>query len=102
MLLVEDGKLTLEDPISKYFPDAPESWRSIKVRHLLTHTSGIPDYTEKDIDFRRDYTEDELAKIAYTLKLEFEPGLRWNYSNTGYLVLGILIHKARASSMATS
>jgi CubicO group peptidase (beta-lactamase class C family) len=94
MLLVEDGKLTLEDPIGKYFPDAPESWRSIKVRHLLTHTSGIPDYTEKDLDFRRDYTEDELAKIAATLKLEFEPGSRWNYSNTGYLVLGVLIHKA--------
>ncbi len=93
MLLVEDGKLTLDDPLVKYFPEAPQSWRPIRVRHLLTHTSGIPDYTEKDLDYRRDYTEDELAKMAYGLTLEFEPGSRWNYSNTGYVLLGILIHK---------
>lgn len=92
MLLVEDGKVTLDDPLVKYFPDAPEGWRAIRVRHLLTHTSGIPDYTEKDLDYRRDYTEDELAKMTYGLTLEFEPGSRWNYSNTGYVLLGILIH----------
>src|SRR6478735_5239681 len=44
MLLVEQGKIGLEDPITKFFPDAPASWRAITVRHLLTHTSGIPDY----------------------------------------------------------
>ena len=93
MTLVEEGKLGLEDSITRYFPDAPESWRSIRVRHLLTHTSGIPDYTEQDMDFRRDYTEDDLTKMAYGLTLEFEPGSRWNYSNTGYVMLGILVHK---------
>ena len=93
MLQVEDGKLALEDSITKYFTDAPESWRPIQVRHLLTHTSGIPDYTVRDFDYRRDYTEDELATMAYQLELEFEPGARWNYSNTGYVLLGILIHK---------
>ena len=93
MLQVEDGKLALEDTITKYFPDPPESWRPIQVRHLLTHTSGIPDYTVKDFDYRQDYTEDELAKTAYRLKLEFEPGSRWSYSNTGYVLLGILVHK---------
>lgn len=93
MTLVEEGKLGLEDPITRYFPDAPESWRNIRVRHLLTHTSGIPDYTEQDIDFRRDYTEDDLTKVVYRLTLEFEPGSRWNYSNSGYVILGILVHK---------
>jgi CubicO group peptidase (beta-lactamase class C family) len=93
MLLVEDGKLALDDAITKYFPDAPATWRAIRVRHLLTHTSGIPDYTPKDLDYRRDYTEDELAKMAYGLTPEFEPGSRWNYSNTGYVLLGIIIHK---------
>ena len=93
MTLVEEGRLGLEDSITRYFPDAPESWRSIRVRHLLTHTSGIPDYTEQDMDFRRDYTEDDLTKMAYGLTLEFEPGSRWNYSNTGYVMLGILVHK---------
>lgn len=93
MLLVEDGKLALTDPLAKHFPGAPPHWRRITVRHLLTHTSGLPDYTQGTIDYRRDYTEDELLKFAYDLKLEFEPGARWNYSNTGYVVLGILIHK---------
>jgi CubicO group peptidase (beta-lactamase class C family) len=94
MLLVEEGKLALDDSITKYLKDAPSEWEPITVRHLLTHTSGIPDYTEGAIDLRRDYSEDELAKAAYHLKLEFPAGSRWNYSNTGYLLLGIIIHRA--------
>ena len=98
MLLIEQGKIGLEDPITKFFPDAPAPWRGILVRHLLTHTSGIPDYEEaKDgpasVDLRRDYTEEELTRFAYKLTLEFPPGSRWNYSNTGYVLLGIIIHK---------
>ncbi|MGQ0642535.1 MAG: serine hydrolase domain-containing protein [Gemmatimonadaceae bacterium] len=93
MLLVEDGLVTLEDPISKFFPDAPATWQAIRVRHLLTHTSGIPDYTTDAMDYRRDYSEAELAKMAYGLTLEFEPGSRWNYSNTGYVLLGTIIRK---------
>lgn len=93
MLQVEAGRLALSDPITKFFPDGPETWRSITVRHLLTHTSGIPDYTDGTFDYRKDYTEDDLAKCAYALKLEFPAGSRWNYSNTGYVLLGIIIHK---------
>jgi len=93
MLQVEDGKLALDDSITKYFADAPRSWRPITVRHLLTHTSGIPDYGPQDLDFRRDHTEAELTKAAYDLPLEFEPGKRWSYSNTGYVLLGILVHR---------
>ena len=85
MLLVEDGKLALADPLSRFFPDTPEAWKRITVRHLLTHTSGLPDYTQGTLDYRRDYTEDDLLKFAQGLKLEFEPGARWNYSNTGYV-----------------
>jgi CubicO group peptidase (beta-lactamase class C family) len=93
MLLVEDGKLALTDSITKFFPDGPASWRGITVRHLLTHTSGIPDYTTDAMDYRRDYTEDQLAQMAFGLTPEFPPGSRWNYSNTGYVLLGIIIHK---------
>jgi CubicO group peptidase (beta-lactamase class C family) len=93
MTLVEEGKLALDDPIAKYFPEAPPAFRAITVRHLLTHTSGIPDYTEGTIDLRRDYTEDELARMAFGLELEFTPGSRWNYSNTGYLMLGVLVRR---------
>jgi N-acyl-D-amino-acid deacylase len=93
MLQVEQGKLALSDPITKFFPDAPAAWRGITVRNLLNHTSGIPDYTTSSFDYRKDYTEDELAHIAMGLTPEFAAGSRWNYSNTGYVLLGIIVHK---------
>ena len=93
MLLVQDGKLALTDSITKFFPNAPASWKGITVRHLLTHTSGIPDYTTDAMDYRKDYTEDDIEKMAFGLTPEFPPGSRWNYSNTGYVLLGIIIHK---------
>ena len=93
MMQVEAGKLDLDAPLSRYLPDAPPTWQGIHARHLLTHTSGIPDYTDEHVDLRRDYTEDELLRVAYTMPLDFVPGARWRYSNTGYLVLGVLIHK---------
>jgi CubicO group peptidase (beta-lactamase class C family) len=95
MLLVEDGKIVLDEPVKKYLPDAPPAWDSITVRHLLTHTSGIPEYEYgKDFDRRKDYTDDERLGIVYGMKLEFAPGSRWNYSDTGYMVLGILLSRA--------
>ncbi|HEU4786823.1 MAG TPA: serine hydrolase [Gemmatimonadaceae bacterium] len=93
MLLVEDGKLALGDPIAKFFPDAPAAWKGVTVRHLLTHTSGIPDYTTSSFDYRKDYTEDQLAHLAFQQTLEFPPGSRWNYSNTGYALLGFIVHR---------
>ena len=76
----------LDDPLTKYFSDAPAAWKEITVRNLLTHTSGIPDYTDEQVqldgrpvlDYRRDYSEGELLKIAYGLALDFPPGARWN------------------------
>ena len=97
MLQVEDGKLRLDDPLTKFFPDAPATWRAITVRHLLTHTSGIPDYTTDAFDYRKDYTEEELARFAFAEKLEFPAGSRWNYSNTGYALLGFIVRKASGS-----
>ena len=94
MLLVEEGKLALSDPLTKFFSEAPASWARITVRHLLTHTSGIPDYSPQTVDYRKDYTEDELAKVAFGLELEFPPGARWSYSNTGYVLLGAIVRKA--------
>src|SRR5262245_27964404 len=94
MMLVEAGKLRLDDPVRKYLPGAPETWNDITVRHLLTHTSGIGPFDYGGaFDTRKDYTEDEMLQQAYALPLDFPPGTRWNYSNTGYVVLGILIHK---------
>jgi CubicO group peptidase (beta-lactamase class C family) len=94
MMLVDEGRLGLDDPIGKYFPGAPATWQGITVRHLLTHTSGIKDWEGKtDIDYRKDYTEDELVQVAMKLPPDFAPGTQWSYSNTGYVLLGILVHK---------
>jgi CubicO group peptidase (beta-lactamase class C family) len=101
MMLVEEGKVALDDKITKYFDGAPASWNSITVRNLLSHTSGIPEYDtdalrnqdEPFINLRRDYTEQELLRKFESLPLDFAPGEKWSYSNTGYVLLGILIRK---------
>lgn len=97
MTQIEKGRMGLEDPVSKYLPDAPASWRTMTIHHLLTHTSGVANYG-RDFDYRRDYSDDELVKVAYGLPLDFAPGARWNYSNTGYALLGILVKKATGKS----
>lgn len=93
MMLVEEGKVGLDDKVAKYFPGAPESWNKFTVRNLLTHTSGIKEYTGKDFDYRRDYTEEDLLKMAQAQPFDFAAGDKWSYSNTGYMLLGMLIHK---------
>lgn len=98
MLLVEDGKLSIEDTLAKYFPTAPEPWRAVTLRQLLTHTSGIPDYEDSSFDLQRNYTEEELLRYAFALKPEFAPGSRWNYSNTGYMLLGFIAQRATGTS----
>ena len=92
MLLVQENKLSLDDKISKYFPDVPATWKDITIWNLLTHTSGLGDYPT-EIDLKRDYTEDELFVSFKKAPLDFEPGSSWNYSNVGYVTLGILIRK---------
>jgi CubicO group peptidase (beta-lactamase class C family) len=92
MMLVEEGKLSLNDSIAKYFPGAPQTWEKITVRHLLTHTGGMTDYPS-DFDFRRDYTEQEMLERIKLVPLAFQPGEKWSYSNLGYVTLGILINK---------
>lgn len=92
MMLVEEGKLSLDDKISKYFPDAPESWKDITVRHLLTHTAGMGDFSP-DFDLRRDYTEEDLLAKIKSIPLAYHPGDGWDYSNLGYVLSGILVRK---------
>ena len=94
MLQVEDGKMGLDDPVSRFLPGAPVTWRTITVRHLLTHTSGIPNYEDGKLDYRKDYTEEELVQFAFGLPLEFAAGHRWSYSDTAYVLLGVIVRKA--------
>jgi len=92
MILVEEGKLSLDDKISKYFREVPETWKNITVRHLLTHTSGLGDFPP-NFDMRRDFTEDEYLALIKSVPLASAPGAKWDYSNLGYVTLGILIRK---------
>jgi D-alanyl-D-alanine carboxypeptidase len=95
--LAEQGKLSLDDPISKYYPDAPASWAAITLKHLLTHTSGIPSYTAISGFFRQsartDRTPEEIIALTRDKPLEFKPGEKFAYDNTGYILLGYVIEK---------
>jgi CubicO group peptidase (beta-lactamase class C family) len=92
MMLVEEGKVGLDDPLTNFFPDAPATWKEVTVRELLSHTGGFGDYPEK-FDFRKDWTENELLKLVEGIPLAYPPGTKWEYSNLGFLTLGILIHR---------
>lgn len=96
LLLEQDGKLTVEDPVSRHWPEAPAAWRAITIHQLLTHTSGIfnftalPDYTK---NMRQTLTPAEIVQRVAGKPLEFEPGSQMKYSNTGYVLLGLIIEK---------
>src|SRR4051812_7784993 len=102
MLLVEDGRLRLEDSVRQFFPDAPESWQPITIRHLLTHSSGIQNHVaipgylnafKTSLSGEETPTRAELLKMFFALPSEFEPGETWSYDNTGYILLGFIIEQ---------
>jgi CubicO group peptidase (beta-lactamase class C family) len=100
MMLVEEGKVGLDDSIQKYFPDSPETWKPITVRNLLTHTSGLGEYESEErtkpngpFYLRLDFTEEELFKNITVMALDSKPCERWSYRNTNYVLLGMLIQK---------
>jgi CubicO group peptidase (beta-lactamase class C family) len=96
MLLVRDHKLGLDDPLSKYLPEIPASWQAVTLRHMLKHQSGIPQLTPPDrdlLDLRHDYTDDEYVRLASSLPLDFEPGTDSSYSDTAYVLLGVVINR---------
>jgi D-alanyl-D-alanine carboxypeptidase len=100
MLLQKDGKLSLNDLITKFFDSLPGSWKNITIKHLLTHTSGIkdhlhdfPGYSFIEKDRRQEITEAQFIRMATTVPLNFQPGERWAYSNANFVLLGFIIHK---------
>ncbi len=98
MQLVEEGKLRLDEKVSDIISNYPkENGNKITIHHLLTHTSGIPNYTDFPEFFnkvsRNNFSPEELVKIFWDKDLEFEPGTKFNYSNSGYILLGYIIEK---------
>lgn len=96
LLLEERGKLKVEDPVKKYLPDAPAAWDKMTIFNVLTHTAGIPNFTSFP-DYRSTEaiptTPEKLVARFRDKPLEFEPGEKWNYSNSGYVLLGYLIER---------
>jgi CubicO group peptidase (beta-lactamase class C family) len=100
MMLVEGGKISLDDSLTKYFPDGPATWKPILIKNLLSHTSGLSEYESEErtgpkgpFYMRLDFTEDELVTKIEALPIESAPGEKWDYRNTNYFLLGVLIHK---------
>ena len=103
LLLQQDGRLSINDPVNKYLADAPKAWEKITIAELLGHTSGIPDFTHiKEFGTWRmnpHSVEEELAFFR-DKPLEFEPGSRFDYSSSNYEVLGAIIEKASGKKYA--
>ena len=101
LMLAEEGKLSLQDEITKFLPDYPTQGKKITVEHLLTHTSGVKSYTDLPEWLplqRKDMTVGEIIDLFKNQPMEFAPGERWKYSNSGYILLGAIIEKASGKS----
>ena len=97
MMLVEEGKLSLDDKLSKYITDVPPAWSGVTIRHLLTHTSGI---NSQDINASRlgIREEQDILNAFYKQPVEFQPGESWVYCNKGFNLLGMVIERASGKS----
>ena len=105
LMLVEDGKLSLDDKITVYFPSAAPKWNGITIRHLLNHTSSLADYSDDKYiapggltPLHEELVDEEILRRFTTLPFDFKPGEKWSYSNTGYAILGFLVRKVSGQS----
>lgn len=101
--LIEAGKMALNDPVTKFFPDYPASGKRVTIEHLLTHTSGIPSYTGKPGFMAKSMTDISVSEMVDSFKndaLEFEPGTAYKYNNSGYFLLGAIIEKVSGDTYA--
>jgi len=96
LILQEEYKLSVSNRIAQYVQNCPAAWSNITIHHLLTHASGVPDYTQFPDHFRRERLPSAVADTLSLLKdkpLDFEPGTKMQYSNSGYVLLGYIIEK---------
>jgi CubicO group peptidase (beta-lactamase class C family) len=95
--LVAEGKLSFDDPISRYLPDTPAAWQGITVAHLLSHESGIPEYSATTTSFRAlmrvQRTPQEIVALVDHLPLSFPPGGQYHYTNSEFVLLGLIIER---------
>ncbi len=106
MQLVKEGKLSIDDTIEKVFSDMPKAWAKVTIKNLLNHTSGIKSYTElkglMEKDAMQPTTPLGIIKKVESEPMDFEPGTKWHYNNTGYELLGLAIEKLDKRAFAES
>jgi len=102
LLLAEDGRLRLDDPIKRYFPALPAAANGITIRHLLTHTSGLIDYEDvmDPADTRQVHDADVLTLLQSQDHTHFAPGTSYRYSNSGYALLALIVERASGQRYA--
>jgi CubicO group peptidase (beta-lactamase class C family) len=101
LILQADGKLNVQDLICNHIPDCPPPWQTITIHHLLTHTSGIPNFTnfvDYGLTKATSSTPEEIIARFKDKPLDFPPGEGWGYSNSGYIVLGYIIERVAGTS----
>src|SRR5258708_33513137 len=103
--LEEQGKLSVTDTACKYLPECPETWNAITIHQLLSHTSGIPSYTDgpdfaKPKMMRIPLKPVEILMLTKDKPLEFQPGEKWKYDNSGYIFLGVIVEKVSGEKYA--
>jgi CubicO group peptidase (beta-lactamase class C family) len=104
LMLQAQGKLTVQDTVCRYIPECPAIWQEITIHHLLTHTSGIPNFTDfPDYETTKATPSSPLQTIARfkDRPLDFQPGEKWSYSNSGYILLGYIIEQVSGQSYET-
>jgi CubicO group peptidase (beta-lactamase class C family) len=104
LLLADEGKLSVDDDITKHLPDYPTKGKRITIEHLLTHTSGIPSYTGKPgymVNMARDMSVAQMIDTFKNDPLDFEPGSQYRYNNSGYFLLGAIIEKISGQTYAS-
>ena len=103
MMLVEDGMIELDRAIADYLDDLPPAWHSVTIKHILSHQSGIPNYTDADNYWnitRLDLSKTEILALVKDLPLKFQPGEYVSYDNTGYYLLGMMLEQITNQSYA--
>src|SRR5262249_55186461 len=103
MLLVEQGKLSLDDPVSKYVPNLTRAGE-VTIRQLLSHTSGYQDYWPQDYVppfMTQPITAEKILDLWARKPLDFDPGTKWQYSNTHYVIAGLIVENASGMPILT-
>ncbi|QMW00591.1 serine hydrolase domain-containing protein [Spirosoma foliorum] len=100
LMLAQEGKLGLDDDIHKFYPDAPQTWQGITLRHLLSHTSGIVREAPA-FDPAKIQPDSVVVQSAFPLPLQFPTGTKWQYCNVGYFALADIIRKVSGQPWAT-